>query len=101
MKTSQERASQQSQTLAPTRFTAPPFAPLTHQQCIVLGVQVSLSHNRPPAPHPRLPSLHLSLPPPVSVPLTLCLSLTFSPLPCRPYLSSPLPSPHTHLGCCE
>lgn len=74
MKTSQERASQQSQTLAPTRFTAPPFAPLTHQQCIVLGVQVSLSHNRPPPPTPVFlpsisPSLHLSQS------LSLCVSL--------------------------
>ena len=88
MKTSQERASQQSQTLAPTRFTIPPFAPLTHQQCIVLGVQVSLPHNRPPHFLPSIsPSLRLSQS------LSLCLSLTFSPLPSRPYPSSPLPSP--------
>lgn len=45
MKHPRKRASQQGQTLAPTRFTNPPPIPFppTHQQCIVLGVQVSLS----------------------------------------------------------
>lgn len=79
MKTSQERASQQSQTLAPTRFTTPPPIPFspTHQQCIVLGVQVSLS----PLPSSFLHSTSAFLF------VRLCVSLDF-PLP-----SPPLP-PH-------
>lgn len=86
MKTSQERASQQSQTLAPTRFTnPPPFFPPTHQQCIVLGVQVSLS----PLPSSFLPSTCAFLFVPHSLSLSLSLSLCRLP----PSLSSPPATP--------
>lgn len=67
MKTSQERASQQPN-LAPPVYKPHPFSP-THQQCIVLGVQVSLS----PLPSSFLPSTCAFL-----FVLTLSLSLSLS-----------------------
>ena len=92
MKTSQERASQQSQTLAPTRFTnPPPFFPQPTSSVLYWECR-SLSHPfLPPSFPPPVPScLSLTL----SVSLSLSLSLSTSPFPF-------LPSRHTHVGCCE
>ena len=96
MKTSQERASQQSQALAPTRFTTPlclphpqPTSSVLYWECRSLALSLSLSRSLSVSLSPpfHLASLHLS------PPLPLCLS----PLPSR----APSPFPHPHLGSCE